>query len=74
MIREVVMYEVVCDTCMTPAGANDMSGSSFAVDQGTAEEYAYNQGFEKIGESHYCPKHYSIDDQGNPEPVRKKET
>ena len=50
MIREILMYEVVCDTCMTPAGVNDTSGASFSIDPGTSEEYAYNQGFEKIRE------------------------
>ena len=58
MIKEVTMYSVVCDRC----------GKAFVVlglglDEGTAKEQAMESEWAEIGDKHYCPDCYEIDDK-----------
>jgi hypothetical protein len=63
MIKELIMYTVVCDNC--GADANEDAEYSCWSDRGYAEESATESDWEKDGDKHYCPECFSWDDDDN---------
>lgn len=58
MIKEVKMYQVVCDRCgrfLEDAAVWDYKNRAIA--------YAINSRWTEIGDKHYCPDCYEFDDE-----------
>lgn len=60
MIKEVLMYTIICDNC----GTNSCDGTEYSAwtDGYSAEEMASYDDWFKDGDKHYCPKCYYHDD------------
>jgi len=62
MIKEVIMYTVICDKC----GKDSNEESEYAGwnEKGYALEVAEEADFATIDDNHYCPDCYEWDDEG----------
>lgn len=63
MIRQVTMFEVVCDGCGEKW--SNWDGICAYADQDHTEQSARDSEWEEKGGEHYCPNCYSIDDNDN---------
>lgn len=63
MIKEILMYTVVCNNC----GKDVNEGADFCAwnDKGFAQDVAAEAGWIKDGDEHYCPDCVSYDDDDN---------
>jgi hypothetical protein len=63
MIKEVVMFTVICDNC----GRDSNAGQEFSCwgEREHAEDLALDSFFIKEGENHYCPDCFSYDEEDN---------
>lgn len=62
MIREVKMYQAVCDVC-GKAHVNEFLGYCAWVDESSAVEDAYEEGWTEIDDKLYCPDCYEYDEE-----------
>lgn len=63
MIKQVVMFTVVCDNC--GADVNDGAEYSCWNNESYVEEIASESNWIKDGDRHYCPDCHSFDDEDN---------
>lgn len=63
MIQEVKMYTINCDNC----GSNLNEGSEYScwVDENSTEEIRQDEGWEKVGNKHYCTECFEYDEDYN---------
>ena len=62
MIKPVTMYSVVCDRCGKPL-IDEFNGIGAWLGEGTAKEQAMESEWIEIGDKHYCPDCYELDDE-----------
>lgn len=62
MIREVTMYQAVCDGC-SKAHVNKSMGYYAWADESYALEDAYEEGWTEIDGKLYCPDCYEYDEE-----------
>lgn len=62
MIKEVIMYTVICDCCGIDSNFGDRSEFCAFNSQDFAEYMAFESEWVQINEKHYCPECISYDD------------
>lgn len=73
MIREVTMYQAVCDGC-GKSHVNENMGCCAWVDGCSAIEDAYEAGWDEIGGKLYCPDCVEYDEETDSyKPKEKKQ-
>jgi hypothetical protein len=60
MLKEVIMYTIVCDGC--GCDVNEDSGYGGWNDDGYVEEIRQEAGWEKVEDKHYCTNCYEYND------------
>lgn len=63
MIKEVIMYTVICDGCGTDC--NEDAEHSCWNDESYAVDDAMEQDWIEEGDKHYCPWCYTYDENDN---------
>lgn len=63
MVKEVIMFTIVCDGC--GKDVNENTDYSCWNDKGYNEEIRQEAGWEKVDEKHYCTNCFEYDDDDN---------
>jgi len=63
MVKEVKMFTIVCDVCGTDV--NEDTGYSCWSDVEANEDIRQEEGWEKVGDKHYCNDCFEYDDDDN---------
>lgn len=63
MIKEVKMFTLVCDNCVTDVNSN--TDYSCWNNKEYVEDIAKEADWIKQGDNHYCPNCYKFDDDDN---------
>lgn len=72
MIKEVTMYQCVCDRC-GKVHVDDFNGFVAWTDGGYAADAAGDDGWIGIDGKHYCPDCYEIDEESDDYVPKKTE-
>lgn len=67
MIKSITMYSVVCDRCKKVLKDDCMPCCTSWTSKQSALCYAFELGWEKIGNKHYCPNCCKFNNVLNPE-------
>ena len=71
MIKQVIMYSVVCDRCGKPF-VDEFNGIVAWLDEGTAKEQAMENEWFEIVDKHYCQGCYDFDEKLDEYVTKKK--